>query len=272
MNKKTHEFRRKSVIVLILGMLASILLLFLFFDLSGRLCARIAYESTKSLKMDMLKETVDNFVVDIDHTREGIRAVNPGISEQEVDEMVLQYVRNRIYAEQYSDGTYMWVEKILNYEGGDEYAIRLIHPNLPDTEGTYLSTYTLNIMGNQAYLEELEGVKDKGYVFLNYAFKELNSEEITPKISYSRLYPDYDWIICMGVNETDLQQYRNQVDQEMFPLRAAIFGGALVTWVIMLSILALVTQHYTAKAYEEVQQQDVQKQQDEQDDQKQEDS
>jgi hypothetical protein len=44
-------------------------------------------------------------------------------------------------------------------DGGDNYGIRLIHPNLIDTEGQSLSTTMTDIQGNFPYLEELEGVK-----------------------------------------------------------------------------------------------------------------
>ena len=72
-------------------------------------------------------------------------------------------VRKKIYSEENVDGSYMWVEKVLNYEGGDDYAIRLIHPNLTDTEGDVLTTNEVNSQGQKPYEEELAGIISTEY-------------------------------------------------------------------------------------------------------------
>ena len=54
-----------------------------------------------------------------------------------------------IRSRSFSNNSYIWVNRIINYEGGENYAIREVHPNLKDTEGTYLSTETMDIRGNK---------------------------------------------------------------------------------------------------------------------------
>ncbi len=130
-----------------------------------------------------------------------------GVRQSRVTEIVEQNIRQLIHESQFSNDAYFWVNEVINYEGGDNYAIRLIHPNLKDTEGQLLSTSMTDIQGNLPYLEELEGVKGSGEIFYTYFFKKLNSEIVSEKLTYARLYPDYNWIVAMGVHLDDVGTY-----------------------------------------------------------------
>lgn len=123
-----------------------------------------------------------------------------GISKTYVETEVKKDVADLIRGRKFSNDSYIWVNEIVNYEGGDNYAIRRVHPNLRDTEGTYLSTFMKDINGKLPYLEELEGVKKHGETFFTYSFKKLNSQEVSEKVTYAKLYRDYNWIIAMGVH------------------------------------------------------------------------
>lgn len=63
-----------------------------------------------------------------------------GVRESRVEDIVEENIRDLIHASRYSNDAYFWVNEVVNNEGGDNYAIRLIHPNLKDTEGQLLST------------------------------------------------------------------------------------------------------------------------------------
>ena len=81
-------------------------------------------------------------------------------------------VADIIHNQKFANEGYIWVNEVKNWNGGDNYAIRRIHPNLIDTEGTYLSTNTKDIKGNTPYLTELEGVKNSGEIFSTYYLQE----------------------------------------------------------------------------------------------------
>jgi len=127
-----------------------------------------------------------------------------GISGESVESRVKNAVTNRIRGERLVDNGYIWVNWILDYEGGDDYAIRLVHPNMTESEGSFLSTATHDIMGNTPYLEELEGVKKDGEVYYEYYIKKMDSDTIAHKLSYAKLYEPYDWIIATGVYLDDI--------------------------------------------------------------------
>ena len=221
-----HKTVRKAVA----GVLVSVLLVILFSRAITSVSARMTYSTSLEMKKSMLKENVDNMIAYLDACADDLTAAK-GMTEEEAEAELTETARRKIYSETHVDGTYMWVQKVLDYNGGDDYAIRLIHPNLSDTEGTYLSTEVVNEMGMKAYEEELEGVKANGAVYLNYAFKKLDSDEVTEKVTYSRLYDRFDWIVCMGVNIDDLYHYRRQAQESFGIYQAIILVATAITWI-----------------------------------------
>nr|WP_246433874.1 cache domain-containing protein [Spirochaeta isovalerica] len=149
-----------------------------------------------------------------------------------------EIVRKRILP----DNEYVWINHILDYNGGDGYAIRLVHPNLPETEGMLLSTDMTDIMGNLPYRDELSGVNEKGEAFIEYYFKKMNSDEISHKMSYGKLYQDFDWVIATGVYLDDMdslirKEYSN-IDQHVS--QNSRFFLFFVFFIALLAIIVLV--------------------------------
>lgn len=167
--------------------------------------------------------------------REGISCFY-GYTKEHVESTVKETIVNSVRDLKFDNGSYIWINEILNYDGGDNYAIRLVHPNLPQTEGMYLSTGMADIKGNLPYLTELEGVKKDGELFLSYYFKELDSENISEKLTYAQLYPDYNWIICMGVQNNRIEEQILSVRDKMQTMG---FATALQLLVVLLALVLL---------------------------------
>lgn len=136
----------------------------------------------------------------------------------------------------FDSNRYIWVNEVLNFDGGDDYAIRTIHPNLPATEGSRLSTNTQDIKGNFPYKTELEGVKTQGDVYFNYYFKKMNSEEVTEKLTYAKLYKPYNWIVATGVH---LDEVSAIVQQRRLALNTAYYGQIKNYSLLILSVFAI---------------------------------
>jgi diguanylate cyclase (GGDEF)-like protein len=163
------------------------------------------------------------------------------VAPETIDELVKQKIYDDIHGFQFSNDAYLWVNEIIDYDGGDNYAIRRIHPNLKDTEGMYLSTNMTDIAGNLPYLEELEGVKQNGELFFNYFFKKKNSETISEKITYAKLYREYNWIVAMGVHLDDLKAYSDQAaEQSEKNTRDLMLTIAVITIALMAGALVFI--------------------------------
>jgi diguanylate cyclase (GGDEF)-like protein len=168
-----------------------------------------------------------------------------GVPTSSIDTVVKEEIYHQIHNSQYSQDSYIWINQIVHYEGGENYAIRLIHPNLKDTEGSYLSTATKDVAGGTPYLTELEGVRDHGSIFYQYHFKKMNSDVISEKVAYARLYPDYDWVIAMGIHLDDIDAY---VAETVSNSHQAIFKTLMVSLIIIAGLMILAT--FTASRME----------------------
>lgn len=141
-------------------------------------------------------------------------------SESEIKERMKVRIRNTYLI----DDGYIWVNEVLNYDGGDGYAIRLVHPNIIASEGRLLSTKTKDVKGNTPYRAELDGVKQFGEVFFSYWFKERSSDKVSEKLTFAKLYKDYNWIIASGVYLDDID---SMVKQQLADVRP-VFKKTLV--------------------------------------------
>ena len=109
-----------------------------------------------------------------------------GVKADVIDQKVKKKIAAEILNSKFPLDSYIWVNEVVNYEGGDDYAIRRVHPNLKETEGMYLSTEMKDIMGARPYLKELEVSKD-GEIFFTYHFKKKTEDRIAEKLTYETL-------------------------------------------------------------------------------------
>lgn len=226
-------YRRNLAAVLGIMILFMMLTFFLVFYSGSHLFAREIYDNVLTVQKNHLRDTVNNLIDDIDGERLSLREEHPDWSQQQIDDTVKRHIYERIHHTNYNDNAYVWVEQVLNYDGGDRYAIRLIHPNLTKTEGYYLSTDMTDLHGNHPYADELSSIRRDGEVFHTYYFKKLDSDEVTEKMAYAKLYKDFDWIISMGTNIDDMDHYIHQSQEHMIPLMR------MVLFVMFLSVLSL---------------------------------
>jgi diguanylate cyclase (GGDEF)-like protein len=152
-----------------------------------------------------------------------------------VDRRTKADVAEIIHSQTFENDGYMWVNEIVNWEGGDNYAIRRIHPNLRNTEGSFLSTNTKDVKGNAPYLAELEGVKKSGELYSTYFFKRKGSDAIAEKLSYAALYKDYSWIVAMGVYLEDVQVYIDAAEEAGRSLTARVIALVFALMVLFFS-------------------------------------
>lgn len=139
-----------------------------------------------------------------------------GVSRDFIDNRIKLTTADKIRKFKFDNNSYIWVNEIIDYNGGENYAIRKVHPGLPETEGMLLSTDMTDIKGNLPYLKELEGINKDGELFQQYYFQELGSDIISEKISYTKLYKDFDWVIGMGIHINDIQEYISLTNKKSY--------------------------------------------------------
>lgn len=161
-----------------------------------------------------------------------------------------------IREQKYENGGYLWVNEVVNWNGGDNYAVRRVHPNLVDTEGSYLSTNTQDVRGNFPYLRELEGVRDSGEVYFTYFFKRPDNDRIAEKLTYATLYKDFNWIIAMGVYLEDVQTYIDAAEESSRKLTARVVAVTVASlcalFAAALLILSRMEKSYLSKTSRDI--------------------
>lgn len=187
---------------------------------------------------DELERKKDNFAI-YEIKDFGSTMLFFGARNDVVDQRVKKKIAAEIHNSEFPLDTYIWVNEVVNYEGGDGYAIRRVHPNLIDTEGMLLSTKMEDIRGNTPYLTELEGIKKDGEIFFTYFFKKKAEDRIAEKLTYAKLYKRYDWIVAFGTHLEDMAKYVDRTEQESRGIikKLALIIAALIAGLILISQL-----------------------------------
>jgi len=190
-----------------------------------------------------MRNAVDRTIYLIEALREEVNreSVLKNLPKEQIDSISISRISKLIRNMQLIDDGYIWVNQIVNYQGGDNYAIRVIHPNLPETEGMELSTNTTDIKGNRPYEEELNGINKDGELFFEYYFKKMNSEKIAHKMTFAKLYNPYNWVVATGVyldNVDELVEIETRKMQKTHTSQI-IYSLLIVVCSILLSIVVL---------------------------------
>ncbi|MFK5880679.1 MAG: cache domain-containing protein [Sulfurospirillum sp.] len=114
---------------------------------------------------------------------------------------------------------YIFIYKIINYKGGKNFAKMLLNPNRKDLEGKFISDDYKDENGKEFRKIFLKDIRKQGFSFVTYMYKKPNSFSIRPKISYFKLYKDWDWVIAAGTYldniDTNIAQKKEDLKRKM---------------------------------------------------------
>lgn len=159
-----------------------------------------------------------------------------GITQEHLYNTVLASVSSKVHNSHFVEETYYWINEIKNYKGGKDYAVRLIHPNPRSSEGMSLSTDMQDAVGDFPYERELEEINKSGECFNTYYFKKKDSDNFARKITYSKLYRPYNWIVCMGSYYDDIYDYVDAIGKS----RGKMASRLAIPLIIILDLLLIV--------------------------------
>jgi len=225
--------------IVLLAVVLSIIYLKSFEQELGNMAKQLS-TSMMEEKKRFLRTVVDFTLYLIEHERAQVRVeyAAKNYSEKQLDAISAERIGRLVRELRLIDEGYVWVNEIVNYEGGDKYAIRRIHPNLPHTEGMWLSTRMTDVMGNRPYEAELNGVKQQGELFFEYYFRKMDSGKVAHKLSYARLYKPYNWVVATGVYLDDVDRL---IQAERMKIRQAADAQRLLTFSVAIAVVFLAT-------------------------------
>ncbi len=150
----------------------------------------------------VLKREVDS-IIDFITFRQSIMA-DTADAENLLKEEVYAWIRHIRFGK--DENNYIFVYKVENFAGGDNFAKMLINPNRPDLEGRYISDEYTDENGKAFRKIFLQDIHKKGYSFVDYIYKKPESNLIRPKVSYFKLYKPWNLIIAAGAYLDDIDE------------------------------------------------------------------
>ena len=163
-----------------------------------------------------------------------------GVSKDFIDNLIKNNVEEKVSNLKFESNSYISIIEVQNFDGGDNYARVLVNNKFPDFEGRTLSTNILDINGDLPYLTELEGIKKSGELFYTSSFNNINSD-IAERLSYSKLYSDFNWIISMHIYLDDIDSYIININEasSYIAFKTALIVLLLVIIFIVFCFLSL---------------------------------
>lgn len=103
----------------------------------------------------------------------------------------------------------IWMNEIQNFEGGDNFAIRLVYPSNYPIKDQLLSTTNTEY----PYKKELNELIKYGESANQYYELDTQSNSRFLKVSYTKLYNDYNWTISSNIRLKYLEKYKEEYRQ-----------------------------------------------------------
>lgn len=159
-----------------------------------------------------IKREVKSVIDVINYKRMANESNNPRI-EHLYKEEVKEWARTIRFGNKKED--YIFIYNIENFKGGEKFAKMVVNPNRPDIEGQYISDEYQDTNGKQFRKIFLKEIRESGSSFVSYMYKKPDTGDIRPKVTYFKLYPDWNWVIAAGT-------YLDDIDVQIAQKKAAL--------------------------------------------------
>ncbi|MDA3839166.1 MAG: cache domain-containing protein, partial [Candidatus Delongbacteria bacterium] len=139
---------------------------------------------------------------------------------------------------------YTFIYKILNMEGGKEFAKMVVNPNRPALIGNLIDDDYQDVTGKEFRKEFMTGIRTKGESFVTYWYKSPEDTRIYPKTAYFKLFPEFNWVIAKGfyyngINEiikTETEEHRKNFILRII-LLVTLMSSALLLYYFTFKII-----------------------------------
>ncbi len=141
---------------------------------------------------------------------------------------------------------YIFIYKVHDINGGDDFATMLVNPNRPDLLGKKISDNYKDAKGKMFRREMIQGIRDNGEAFVTYHYKKPGTEEMGKKLSYFKYYPEWDWIVAKGT-------YLDSLDEKVGHLQENLKNEInntihyFVVFIIIIGIIFLCMGYFFSK-------------------------
>lgn len=152
--------------------------------------------------------------------------------------------REGIISEEEAQKAALEAIKIMRYEGDNYFWINdlepkmIMHPNYPaDEKPEWYETDGLvdyaDPTGKKLFVEFVKVCKEKGAGFVDYYWTKPGEDQLSPKVSYVMLLPEWGWIVGSGVYVDDVEAEIASMTQKILIIGLGVAGLAIVLSVVL---------------------------------------
>ncbi|MCK4766147.1 MAG: cache domain-containing protein [Candidatus Aminicenantes bacterium] len=157
--------------------------------------------------------------------------------EQDIQEKVIERIKNTRFGQ--DKKYYIFVNAIVNKEGGAKFARAIVNPEKPRLVGKFIPSTYADDKGNRFFKKMVDECFAKGEAVATCR-QETSAGKMVEKIYYSRLHKGWNWIVSSGFYPGDMEKIiarqkkslKNSVINESL-LIIAIFAVILVFAVLL---------------------------------------
>ncbi|WP_319549273.1 cache domain-containing protein [Desulfogranum marinum] len=133
---------------------------------------------------------------------------------------------------------YVFINEILNINGGKAFARVYANPNRPNDTGKLISDDYQDAKGKMFRREFLKGLREYGECYVDYWYRKLDVNEPRPKTSYFKLAADGRFMVAAGVYLDDVDE---EIEKMHATLRSRLKKSFFIIGMVFLGALVLVT-------------------------------
>ena len=170
--------------------------------------------------------------------------LNYNIAKENIDDIELKAdairLLNNIRFEE-NKSNYFFVYDIKNMNGGNEFARLLVNPNRPDLIGKLISSSYTDANGKKFREDFLKDIRVKKESYTEYAYTKPGSKDVKQKLSYFKLYEEWNWVVAVGIYTDDIEKEIALKRKDLEKRVKNQVGQNVVLFIMFLSIAILIS-------------------------------
>ncbi len=136
---------------------------------------------------------------------------------------------------------YVFINELLDINGGKEFATVYANPNRPHDRGQIISDDYKDAKGKMFRKEFLQGLREHGECFVDYWYRKIDNPEPSPKTSFFKLAGNGRFIVAAGVYIDDVEEEIVRIQSDMkYQLHQSYIYIIAIFCVVIFSMLLLI--------------------------------
>ncbi|BHH84997.1 cache domain-containing protein [Desulforhopalus sp. 52FAK] len=151
--------------------------------------------------------------------------------EKSMQNIITHYVTANRFGP--NDRGYVFINELLNINGGKNFAKVYANPNRPNDTGKTIADDFKDAKGKMFRREFLQGLREHGQCFVDYWYRKIDNPNPSPKTSFFRLAGKGRFIVAAGLYTDDIE---NKIAAMQKSLQKRLIHGLLFVTIIFLIV------------------------------------